>query len=144
MGKRGKTGEHANHPKREKSNFWKGGIHFSNGYKHIYFPGHKMSDKKGYIPEHRLVMFKHIGRFLKTKEIVHHKNGIKTDNRIKNLIITTRQNHILDHLPIQFRKNFKFFVKIAICKGCKIKFKPKRNPRFKNVFCSLNCWIMNH
>ena len=54
------------------------------GYVMLYRPNHPNS-KHGRIAEHRLVMSEHLGRPLTEHENVHHKNGVKTDNRLENL-----------------------------------------------------------
>jgi hypothetical protein len=54
------------------------------GYRLIIVP---FPDSKKYrrVYEHVLVMEEHLGRYLVTGETVHHKNGIRDDNRIENL-----------------------------------------------------------
>lgn len=83
--------------KKEKSVNWKGGRRLAaSGYIMIFKPEHPYSCY-GYVREHRLVMEKKLKRYLKTNEIIHHKNGIKTDNRIKNLEIISRGKHNTIH-----------------------------------------------
>lgn len=85
-------------PRGKKHKRWKGGKFLdTRGYILIQNKNHP-SAVAGYIRKHRLIMEKHIGRYLLPKEIVHHINGIKTDNRIKNLILFKSQSeHIIWH-----------------------------------------------
>ena len=65
---------------------WRGGRPLTyEGYVQIYSPYHPYRNNYGYVLEHRLVMERHLKRFLTRKEVVHHINGIKDDNRLKNL-----------------------------------------------------------
>jgi len=91
----------------EQCSNWKGGkCHSSSGYLLVKSRGHPRADKESYVPEHILVMEKHLGRPILKGEIIHHKNGIKDDNRIENLeLMNGYSKHMSNHQK-ERRKTF--------------------------------------
>ena len=89
---------------------WKGGKKISDGYIFVWIspnnPFASMITKgnRHHISEHRLIMAKHLGRCLESWEIVHHKNGIRNDNRLKNLEIVNCKEHINFHIQNELLK----------------------------------------
>lgn len=104
----GKTGE--------KAPGWKGGRYSSKRDKYIYVwaPDHPNARKSGkgtggYVLEHRLVMEKILGRYLKEDEDVNHINGDKKDNRPENLMVVRHHAHY--HEMSCPRCEFKFWTR---------------------------------
>lgn len=87
---------------------------FVSGYYYIWMPNHPFATKKGYIAEHRLVVEKHLGRYLEYYEDVHHVNGNKIDNRLENLIVLSHSDHMKLHTNKKKRnlKNGMFEIQI--------------------------------
>ncbi len=87
--------------KGQKAHNYKGEIIGGHGYVKVHIPTHPFHDKLGYVKKHRLVMEKHLGRYLTKKEVVHHIDGVILNNHISNLMLfPTNSAHIkFHHLP---------------------------------------------
>ena len=122
---------------------WKGGILLSDkgkGYKLIFSPKHPLTNKMGYVQEHRLIMEKSLGRYLEKNELVHHKNGKKQDNRIENLQIITHSQHSALHSKGRYNGNWKGGMAKKHCIFCNKEYEVKPGRKDSAMFCGLMCW----
>lgn len=80
----------------ERNHFWSGGLTVDKqGYILVKCPEHPYRTKAGYVRQHRLVMEQHIGRYLLPEEVVDHRNGDTSDNRLENLrLYPTNAEHL--------------------------------------------------
>lgn len=100
----------ANPPAGARSSQWKGGRFESQGYTHVMIStlpedmqalARQTNPKGKYILEHRAVAAAQLGRPITRDEVVHHVNGIKTDNRPENLVVVPRADHSVEHREIE-------------------------------------------
>ena len=116
-----------------RSPVWRGGIMRRNGRVYILRPDHPNAQKAGYILRSRLVMSEAIGRALTPVEFVHHLNGDRTDDRLKNLCIMDPKRH--NHLHNTHEKSARKY-----CVVCGKMFVPRRPSEVaRRKCCSKKC-----
>jgi hypothetical protein len=69
------------------------GITYCHGYRFIRMPTHPYAHDNKYIPEHRVIMERYLGRYLAPDELVHHIDGDKLNNQLENLLIVSMAQH---------------------------------------------------
>lgn len=68
-----------------KNSNWRGGLSLRGGYIYVNHPELHLHKHQGAVPRAVLTMEKSLNRKLNADEVVHHKNGVRTDDRIENL-----------------------------------------------------------
>lgn len=63
-----------------------------NGYYQIFMPSHHRANKRGYVFEH-IFVWEQINGKLPEDWMIHHLNGVKTNNHLENLIAMPRHSH---------------------------------------------------
>jgi len=83
--------------------------------------------------EHRLTVEEVLGRPLLPSEIVHHRNGNRSDNRPENLEVMSSRDHGLLHNPPTTPVHL-------VCAVCGKTFTPHKTKRKRAVTCSRECF----
>ncbi len=82
------------------------GFYKIQGYIMRLVTEHPFIGKRGYVREHRLVMEKHLGRFLEPTEIIHHKDQNRENNDLSNLELQGNQKeHMKDDSHLIGKRN---------------------------------------
>lgn len=76
----------------------------NRGYILAYAPDHPNATKDGYIMLHTVIMEQHLHRYLNPREVVHHINHIRDDNRIENLALMDKKEHAAQHMKERHAK----------------------------------------
>lgn len=122
---------------------WGGGRTINTqGYVLIYSPEHPYRDARKYVREHRLVMEKKLGRYLRPDEEVHHINHDKLDNQIDNLQLLSFEEHLALH---RVERRVERMKKNCLVCEKEFQFVESTRRKGKNVpkYCSQACYYIS-
>ena len=101
-------GRHGNHASGKRNGRWAAERRLTDqGYVAVRVPvehphgwGPTRLKRFRYAYEHHVVAMAILGRALRDDEVVHHRNGVRDDNRPENLEITNRSDHAREHTSL--------------------------------------------
>lgn len=76
----------------------------NKGYVLVYVPKHPNAHLDGYVMFHTVLMERAIGRYLTDNEVVHHINHNRKDNRLENLMLMDKREHMSMHAKERHKK----------------------------------------
>lgn len=76
----------------------------NHGYVRAYAPLHPHAAKDGYVMLHTVLIEQKLGRYLEEDEVVHHINHDRKDNRIENLQLMKKKDHMSMHMKERHTK----------------------------------------
>lgn len=109
-------------------------------YNYAVVKEHPYAIDHGYVLHHRIVVENHLGRVLDPKEIVHHLNEDKKDNRIENLRVMTSLEHNKLHGSQKLRKKARIQCPYCSCVFIRNHSQTHLGKGYgKYTFCSRKC-----
>lgn len=76
------------------------------GYVYELCPDHPKANPFGFVPQHRLVLERHLGRYLLSSEQVHHIDLNPLNNDLSNLQILSRSEHLAMHRKLEREQRY--------------------------------------
>jgi endogenous inhibitor of DNA gyrase (YacG/DUF329 family) len=102
------------------------------GYTYFYDPEHPLALQRGSVYLHRHIASMKLGRWLGEGEIVHHKDGDKSNNAPDNLEVLTASRHATLHSEARGH----YITRLKRCRLCGREFRSRSKT---NIFCSTAC-----
>jgi hypothetical protein len=102
------------------------------GYKYFVDKEHPLATgNSGRVLFHRHIVSVHLGYWITSEDVVHHKDGNKLNNDIPNLEVLTRSEHSIEHTRTVRLED-------KICPLCGKTYHPHHNTQ---IYCSRTCYF---